>query len=81
MKEEIKRCLQDPGNISSFLSCFTVTIQYLIFVYATNDHSQKQRGILWHFDLTTDKWRLKSDYEGYKHKLKCGKISDDETFL
>ena len=44
MKEEIKRCLQDPGNISSFLSCFTVTIQYLIFVYATNDHSQKKGG-------------------------------------
>ena len=44
MKEEIKRCLQDPGNISIFLSCFTVTIQYLIFVYATNDHSQKKGG-------------------------------------
>ena len=40
------------------------------------EHTQKSRGVLWHFDLTTDKWRLKSGYVGYKHKLKYGKTSD-----
>ena len=34
-------------------------------------------GGLWHFDSTTNKWRIKSDYVGYKNKLKCGKILDN----
>ena len=41
----------------------------------------KNKGFFWHFDLTTDKWRLKSDYVSYKHKLKYQKFSDDWTFV
>ena len=45
------------------------------------NHSQKIKGGLVTFWLTTDKWRLKSDYVGYKHRVKCGKISDDYTLF
>ena len=45
------------------------------------NHSQKERGGLWHFDLTTDKWRSKSDYVGYEHWLKLGKFQMIKHFF
>ena len=51
-------------------------IEKLEYLEKGTEHSQKLRGVLWHFDWATDKWRLKSDYVGYKNKLNVAKMLD-----